>query len=413
MCHEQSKIRGAVCHWMAILFCAITLLAIPLGLFLFYVSREAAFPQPRGTDGQIVAPVSDQIIPDGGLVIPRVRSKRQPNMSIKSLESNDDGDIAIQNWDAALTLARLSSEVYGDNRIRFAKESLGFDHAVAIDRGDRHSLVCSNPNIVVVAFRGTKTASDMLLDVGVVPIRIGLEGDGCEVHSGFHLACDALYAEVLREIDRQDGRKKQLIVTGHSLGGAMAVVFAYLAKTKDGIAVKSVVTFGQPLLANANFARDLVYLFRGNHKRFVHRDDLVSRVARPYFHSGARILLVEGQRPLFWKAEVLTQAGPNAVHNAQPSLTVDPDVVPLSEDEMEQVRDHVRPNGTPDADTKRPRRRVRTPKRQRTNEIGAMERPNGQVAALGLVDWISHGIDDHSMALYIKCIEEQEIESDE
>ena len=215
---EQSTIWRIVRRSMLILFCTFSLLAITFGPFLFYVSREAAFPQPRGTDGNVVAPVSDQTIPDGSVHVPRQRSKRRPTMSVKSLERIDDGDVTVQNWDAALTLARLSSEVYGDNRIHFAKESLGFDQAEAIDRGDRHSLICSNQNIVVVAFRGTKTASDMLLDASVVPIRIGVECDGCEVHSGFHLACDALYGDVLREIDRQNGRNKQLIVTGHSLG---------------------------------------------------------------------------------------------------------------------------------------------------------------------------------------------------
>jgi hypothetical protein len=369
--------------------------AVCLCLFLCYILRSAALPLPQNADGENVLPIFVDPTDDQPIDAEK-RVTRRPIANAKSLIVPDDNARFVENWDAVLTLAQLSSEVYGDNRVSFAKDVLGFKQAAVVDRGGRHSLVCSTPEVIVIVFRGTHVLTDFLLDGSAVPFAIGSPNDGCMIHSGFHLACDVLYDDVLREIDRQNGRSKRLIVTGHSLGGAMAVAFAYRSSLKGDLDPQSIVTFGQPLVANGRFAAKLVGLFEGRHRRFVHRNDLVSRVARPYFHSGSRVLLVKNQAPQFWKPEVLIQAGP--IGSDEPDekefqYSTDPDIQPVDEESLEQIKEYAKDN---DASQGKP---VTSQRRQKVASTRA--------SALG---WIMRGLDDHRMEYYIDCIKDQAVE---
>lgn len=387
----------------------IAIFATLVILFAIYIFRQAALPMPRGADGKPVLPLPSPTVPDQDDASTQKIITRPAKMSSESLERLDE-DARIQNWDAILTLAHLSSEVFGDGRVKFARDSLKFESATPIDNGDRHSLVCSNSKVLVVVFRGTETLTDTLHDVALLPVGIGAAENGYETHSGFHMACQSLYKDLIREIDRQDGRNKSIIITGHSLGGAMAVMFAYLAETTSGLNVNSIVTFGQPLLANESFANQLVQHFQHRHKRVVHRDDLVSRVARPYFHSGARILLVEGAPPRFWKPDTLTQAGPDNVAKHQPTFTTDPDITPLTAEEMIEVKEFTGTKAPLDDHERKSKRDRRRQLRRSSNDSPSAETPVAGTATGGFGDWISHGLEDHKMEYYIKCIEAQEVE---
>ncbi|MGA1797182.1 lipase family protein [Sphingomonas sp. 4RDLI-65] len=97
----------------------------------------------------------------------------------------------------------------------------------------------------IIAFRGTQPDSlrDVLSDVRALPV--SWTGAG-RVHRGFN---DALLG-LLPQVDRwiADRRIVQLTVTGHSLGAAMATLFA--ARHRDA----DLVTFGSPRVGDAAFA---------------------------------------------------------------------------------------------------------------------------------------------------------------
>ena len=67
-------------------------------------------------------------------------------------------------------------------------------------------------------------------------------------------------------------------VTGHSLGGALAMLFALRLKLRRGLTVAGVYTFGQPRVGNLPFSLAYDKALRTCTYRVVHADDLVPRV---------------------------------------------------------------------------------------------------------------------------------------
>lgn len=124
--------------------------------------------------------------------------------------------------------------------------------------------------VVILCYRGTEPAAVASwvgdAEVGSESSRLVLEGnEAVRVHSGFHRNVRASWLSVVEQLRRAlDGRSltrpgesvehpmEALYVAGHSLGGAMALLFA-LALTGSGdhraIAdtLRAVYTFGQPM----------------------------------------------------------------------------------------------------------------------------------------------------------------------
>ena len=136
----------------------------------------------------------------------------------------------------------------------------------------------------VVAFRGTevflpwrdapsllaKIAEDYLTDIRIrlVPARQPARG---RVHRGFRNALDAIW-ESLSELVarlRHEDRGRAIWMTGHSMGGALAILAA--ARLPD---IQGVYAFGSPQVGDADFRAALPV----RPVRFVHGSDVVTRV---------------------------------------------------------------------------------------------------------------------------------------
>ncbi|PWA46033.1 alpha/Beta hydrolase fold protein [Artemisia annua] len=172
---------------------------------------------------------------------------------------------------------------------------------VFCDKSVDHELIC-------VSFRGTSPfcADDWCMDFDISWFR--LEGIG-KVHMGFLKAlglqkCKERYAKWPKEIeeDKQNGntfayykirellreklkknKNARFMVTGHSLGGALAVLFpAILAFHNEFELLErldGVYTFGQPRVGDDNFCRFMEDLLGVNrYFRFVYANDIIPRV---------------------------------------------------------------------------------------------------------------------------------------
>ncbi|MEU3022586.1 Mbeg1-like protein [Nocardiopsis alba] len=143
---------------------------------------------------------------------------------------------------------------------------------------DTQAYVMAGNDMIVIAFRGTEPEQvrDWLSDVNAPQVR----EHSCEgrVHWGFQRALDAVYSELtgtLREFRDSD---QTVWVTGHSLGGALAMLAAARLHFADGVLADGVYTFGQPRTCDPALARVYEQAFQGRMYRFVNNNDIVAQV---------------------------------------------------------------------------------------------------------------------------------------
>ena len=72
------------------------------------------------------------------------------------------------------------------------------------------------------------------------------------IHRGFYSAYQSLESQISAILAQT--RPKYLWVTGHSLGGALALVCAYDLIENKKVALNGVITFGQPMVADKPLA---------------------------------------------------------------------------------------------------------------------------------------------------------------
>uniref|UniRef100_A0A061R3D8 Triglyceride lipase n=1 Tax=Tetraselmis sp. GSL018 TaxID=582737 RepID=A0A061R3D8_9CHLO len=148
-----------------------------------------------------------------------------------------------------------------------------------------------------VAFRGTEQAKlkDIVTDLNLVTCNFDVERSVGnffdrsvpQVHSGFMSAFDSVKVKLLAIIDSIVGDNSDgwtIYVTGHSLGGALATLFAFeLGSRRWGKAVAppalTMYNFGSPRVGNAEFASMYNAAVRDSWRVF-NKNDIVSSVPR-------------------------------------------------------------------------------------------------------------------------------------
>ncbi|KAF8305292.1 putative lipase [Trypanosoma cruzi] len=150
------------------------------------------------------------------------------------------------------------------------------------------AFVGVNDSMIVVSFRGTRDINNWLHNLDFIPVPYIRDGCvGCLVHAGFHCELESLWAEMrgyLQELVAGKGIEG-ILITGHSLGGAMATIAAANLMSQNPLfpsALKVLLyTFGQPRVGNEPFVSWLLASFcRGGHEsyRVTHKRDPVPHV---------------------------------------------------------------------------------------------------------------------------------------
>ncbi|MFN9719045.1 MAG: lipase family protein [Planctomycetota bacterium] len=155
------------------------------------------------------------------------------------------------------------------------------------------AYIASHDEHIVLAFRGTEspTSIDGLKDwlltdamnLLIVPDgRLGHDlcaaGVGARFHKGFADAIAEIWTPVAAEIEAQMKKMdRPLWITGHSLGGALALFGAWLLSRKF-IRVHQIYTFGAPMIGNQIACDAFDREFSGSISRYVSGKDPVPKL---------------------------------------------------------------------------------------------------------------------------------------
>ncbi|MDE3068703.1 MAG: lipase family protein [Verrucomicrobiota bacterium] len=209
----------------------------------------------------------------------------------------------------ALALAHAADLAYEDDADKILRQLQNWGFPAAGCRvftmETAQALAAANEEMMVFAFRGTQPGkvADWLVDAEVLqdPWRQFFSGpDLGRVHHGFARNTARLW-DLIREFAAAAGQNgPSLWVSGHSLGGAMAVLAGAALFCSERQPVRGIYTFGQPRAGNPAFARRFGKRLKNALFRVVNNDDLVPHVP-PVF---IPFLLVPPHGPIFYRHAV-------------------------------------------------------------------------------------------------------------
>ncbi|GAA3761000.1 pimeloyl-ACP methyl ester carboxylesterase [Spinactinospora alkalitolerans] len=163
---------------------------------------------------------------------------------------------------------------WGFDRVRFFR----VPHTPPFPLEDTQAYAMASDDMVIIAFRGTQAEEirDWLSDANA-PM-VPHSGNTGMAHWGFSTALEAVYPDILDAVREFRADGQSLWFTGHSLGGALAMLAAARMHFVDGLLADGVYTFGQPRTCDAALADAYDTAFRGRMFRFVNNSDIVAQV---------------------------------------------------------------------------------------------------------------------------------------
>lgn len=261
--------------------------------------------------------------------------KASPSAILAQRWSTADKNAA---WPVAQLMFDMSRIAYmepaeGSKRIR----ACGFEPMFFKARSMEAYLAIAG-KIAVVAFRGTEPGTaDVIYDLKF----ISSGGESGRFHAGFKDGFEALRPALLRELGER--RISTVWLTGHSLGGALAVVAACHLIDEGGYEIGGVMTFGQPMVVRHELAERYDPILRRRYVAFVNGSDPIARALMPFVHFGHMVLLNNGEVLRADANESKYGAGPDA---AQPTSLI----TPMSQQEVATLIEQLEQSDEPRAD---------------------------------------------------------------
>ena len=200
-----------------------------------------------------------------------------------SLDNAVCSDIAYMNQESIDNL--YNNTTYFDKyQVDFIKKCISkpylYDNNV-VNPGtkvDTQLVFFETQNENIFAFRGTDSFRDVLTDLRIT--RENLD-NGVYVHKGFFNQFKVCEDFVLKHLNND----KKIVCTGHSLGGGLATLCAYMLVKNNKVDPDNIscVTFGSPRVGNKKFSSDFDNLII-NKQRIILENDPITLFPTPMFY---------------------------------------------------------------------------------------------------------------------------------
>jgi hypothetical protein len=192
----------------------------------------------------------------------------------------------------ALNLDLATSGFSLRNAVALAQASAAAYDGASIQSEFCHVLLLPQAGCIVVAFRGTHSLRDILVDAAAG--RVPLPGVAGSVHAGFWKSVESVIEELVGALQTPGvGPDLPVFITGHSKGGAEAMLAACILSRKlQPARIAGVYTFDQPRLFDAGARAGYDRQAAGGRPlgavtwRIVNGGDIVPQI--PFWHWGYR-----------------------------------------------------------------------------------------------------------------------------
>ncbi|KAF1811894.1 alpha/beta-hydrolase [Eremomyces bilateralis CBS 781.70] len=209
-----------------------------------------------------------------------------------------------QTYDEMAYLAKHASAAYKED----CRSPVGTTKLAQYENGAKgYIAVDQQRKWIIVAFRGTNGAQDLItdLDNALVPYTVqGSKGcQGCKVHSGFQKAWAKNVNAVISDLKivKKEYPEHRIMITGHSLGGGLSALCGITIAQEFGIGKVTAYGFAAPRVGDKNFAAHQEAAFPGKtFHRVTSMDDGVPqdlKVSEGYYHGGTEYWIQKEPNP--------------------------------------------------------------------------------------------------------------------
>lgn len=162
----------------------------------------------------------------------------------------------------AIFLAAVCSQTYAqfndaEGRYvipEFYEQAASFSAKSITGQMETFGFILESKDRIIIAFRGTSTTTDWISDAIAIQSNYRCVPNSGKSHKGMSDIYYSARKAILSSLDKLPAHKK-LMITGHSLGGALATLCAVDVAANSPFRLPSVYTYGSPRVGDPTFSK--------------------------------------------------------------------------------------------------------------------------------------------------------------